>query len=97
MISVSPPRWFGTRRPRRATGIPASLLEPLLGAQRQVAVELVAGILAVDEVAETAAHAALAAVEPAAGLAEVGDGAELAVDGAGGVPAAIEVVAGLLG
>lgn len=50
-----------------------------------------------DEVAEAATDAALAAVEAAAGLAEVGDGAQLAVDGAGGVPAAVEVVAGLLG
>ena len=49
------------------------------------------------EIAEAAADAALAAVEPAAGLAEVGDGRELAVDGAGGVPAAVEGVAGLLG
>jgi len=40
-----------------------------------------------DKVAEAAAHAALAAVEPAAGLAEVGHGRELAVDGARGVPA----------
>lgn len=50
-----------------------------------------------DEVAEAAADAALAAVEAAAGLAEVGHGRELAVDGAGGVPAAVEGVAGLLG
>ena len=50
-----------------------------------------------DEVAEAAADAALAAVEPAAGFAEVGHGRELAVDGAGGVPAAVEGVAGLLG
>ena len=50
-----------------------------------------------DEVAEAAADAALAAVEPAAGFAEVGHGRELAVDGAGGVPAAVEGVAGFLG
>lgn len=50
-----------------------------------------------DEVAEAAADAALATVKAAAGLAEVGDGAELAVDGAGGVPARVEVVAGALG
>lgn len=49
------------------------------------------------EIAEAAPHAAFAAVEPAAGFAEVGDGGELAVDGAGGVPAAVEGVAGLLG
>ena len=50
-----------------------------------------------DEVAEAAAHAALAAVEPAARLPEVGDGRQLAVDGPRGVPAAVEGVAGLLG
>lgn len=49
-----------------------------------------------DEVAEAATHAALAAVEATTRLAEVGDGAELAVDGPGGVPPAVEVVAGLL-
>lgn len=50
-----------------------------------------------DEVAEAAADAALAAVEAAAGLAEVGDGAQLAVDGPSGVPARVELVAGALG
>jgi hypothetical protein len=50
----------------------------------------------VDEVAEAAADAALAAVEAAARLAEVGDGGQLAVDGAARVPAAVERVAGLL-
>jgi len=48
------------------------------------------------EVAEAAADAALAAVQPAARLAEVGDGRELAVDGARGVPARVQGVAGLL-
>ena len=50
-----------------------------------------------DEIAEPAPHAPFAAVEAAAGFAEVGDGGEFAVDGAGGVPAAVEGVAGLLG
>jgi hypothetical protein len=48
----------------------------------------------VDEVAIAAAHAALAAVEATAGLAEVGDGRKLAVDGAAGVPARVERIAG---
>lgn len=47
-----------------------------------------------DEIAEAAAHAPLAAVEPAAGFAEVGHGRQFAVDGAGGVPATVESVAG---
>lgn len=49
-----------------------------------------------DEIAEAAPHAPFPAVEPAAGLAEIGHGGELAVDGAGGVPARVERVAGLL-
>lgn len=46
------------------------------------------------EVAETPSYASLAAVEATARLAEVGDGRELAVDGARGVPAGVERVAG---
>ena len=69
----------------------------LLGGELDGALEVWAGVLAVYKVAEAAADAALAAVQAAAGLAEVGDGAELAVDGARGVPAAVESVAGLLG
>lgn len=50
-----------------------------------------------DEIAEAAAHAAFAAVEAAARFTEIRHGRELAVDGAGGVPARVEGVAGLLG
>lgn len=46
-----------------------------------------------DEVAEAATNAALAGVEATASLSEVGNGAELAVDGATGVPAGIQLVA----
>lgn len=49
-----------------------------------------------DEIAEAGAHAPLARVEPAARLAKVRHGAQLAVDGARGVPARVEGVAGLL-
>jgi len=49
-----------------------------------------------DEIAEPAAHAALAAVQSAARLAEIRDRREFAVDGARGVPAAVESVAGFL-
>lgn len=105
MISTSLLGWplvpltggLGAGGPRGAAGGAAALLEPLLGAEHEVAVELVGGVLAVDEVAEAAADAALARVEAAAGLAEVGDGGQLAVDGPRGVPARVEVVAGLLG
>ena len=49
------------------------------------------------EIAEATPDAPFAAVEPAAGFPEVGHGAEFAVDGAGGVPARVERVAGFLG
>lgn len=94
--SVSPPRRLRAGRPCRAAGIPPSFLKPLLGTQRQIPVELIAGILAVNKVTKAAAHATLATVETAARLAEVGNGAEFAVDGPGGVPAAIQVIAGFL-
>lgn len=87
-------------RCRRSAGaplVPATRLEPLLRAERELAVELLAGVLAVDEIAEAAADAALARVKAAAGLAEVCNGAELAVYGARGVPAAVEGVGGDLG
>ena len=46
-----------------------------------------------DEIAEATADAAFAGVEAAAGLAEVGDGGELAVDGAAGVPTRVKAIA----
>jgi hypothetical protein len=49
-----------------------------------------------DEIAEAASDTALAAVQAATRFAKVGDGRELAVDGAGSVPPAIERVAGFL-
>jgi hypothetical protein len=48
------------------------------------------------EVAEAAADTSLAAVKATACLAEIGDGRELAVNGAAGVPAAVKGIAGLL-
>jgi hypothetical protein len=84
------------RTPAHAPLVPATLLKPLAGAHVEIAIELRAGLLAMDEVAEAAADAALARVEAAARLAEVGDGRQLAVDGAARVPAAVERVTGLL-
>ena len=94
--SIPPPRGLGTRTPTHTPLIPTALAEPLLGAQLQLALQLGTGVLAMDEVAEAAAHAALAAVQAAARLAEVGHGRELAVDRARRVPAAVERVAGFL-
>lgn len=95
--SISLPRRLRARTPAHTALIPTAGAQPLLGAELELALQLGAGFLAVDEVAKPAAHAAFAAVEPAAGFAEVGHGRELAVDGAGGVPAAVEGVAGGLG
>ena len=50
-----------------------------------------------DEIAEATPDTAFPAIEPATCFPEVRDGGELAVYGAGGVPAAVEGVAGGLG
>lgn len=50
-----------------------------------------------DEVAETASHTSLARVEATTSFAEIRHGGEFAIDGARGVPSAVELVAGLLG
>jgi hypothetical protein len=93
--SLASRRWCGT--PAHAPLITTSLLEPLARAHVQLAIQLCRRFLAMYEVAEAAAHTALAAVETTAGFAEIGDGREFAVDGAAGVPAAVERVARFLG
>jgi len=50
-----------------------------------------------NEVTETAAHAALATVEATAGFSEVGDGRKFAVYRPRGIPARVKRVAGCLG
>ena len=94
---ISPPRRFRARGPRHAPLIPPPRAQPLLRRELELAFQLRARLLAVDEVAEAAADTALAAVEATARLPEVCDGRELAVDGASGVPARVELVAGGLG
>lgn len=94
--SIPLPRRLRARTPRRAALVPAARLQPLLHAELELAVQLRRRLLAVDEVAEAAAHAALARVEAAARLAEIRHGRQLAVDGARGVPARVERVARLL-
>ena len=95
--SIPLPRRLGTRTPRHTPLIPASLPQPLLRAQLQLPIQLRARLLAMYEIAEAGPHAAFAAVQPAARFPEVGHGAQLAVDGARGVPARVERVARLLG
>ena len=71
--------------------------QPLLRPQLQFPLQLRTRLLAMDEIAEPAPHASFPAVEAATGFSEIGDGGQLAVDGARGVPAAVKGVAGLLG
>lgn len=95
-LGKPPSRWLGRRGPTGALLIPPTHAQPLLGAELELAVQVFAGVLAMDEVAEAAAHAAVARVEAAAGFAEIGHRAELAIDGPRGVPPAVELVAGFL-
>lgn len=96
---MPPPRRLRARTPSDAPLVPTTVLQPLLSAQRQVPVQLLARALAMDEVAEAAPAAPLAAVqaETTARFSEVGDGRQLAVYGARRVPARVELIAGLLG
>ena len=94
---ITPPGGLRARSAAHALLVAAAHLKPFLGGELELALEIGRGVLAVDEVAEAAADAALTRVEAAAGLAEIGDGAQLAVDGAAGVPARIKLVAGALG
>jgi hypothetical protein len=82
--------------PRHAPRIATTLLEPLARAHVQLAIQLGTRFLAMDKVAEAAAHAALARVEATTRLAEVRHGRQFAVDGAAGVPARVEGVARFL-
>ena len=49
-----------------------------------------------DEIAEAASNASFPTVQPTTGFAEIGDGRELAVDGASCIPARVQRVAGFL-
>ena len=59
---VSPPRRLRAWAPAGTSRIPAPFLQPLLCAETELAVELGTGVLPVNEIAEAASHAALAAV-----------------------------------
>lgn len=50
-----------------------------------------------NEIAESSSYTAFAGVEATAGFAEICHGREFGVDGACGVPAGVEGVAGFLG
>jgi hypothetical protein len=91
------PRRLRRRTPTHAPLIPSPGPQPLLRRQLQLSVQLRTRLFPMYEVAEPASDAAFAAVEPTARFAEIRHGRELAVDGARGIPARVERVAGLLG
>lgn len=59
VLLVTAPRGLWGGRAGGGAFVAAAVLEPLLGAEGEVAVEVLGGVLAVDEVAEAAADTAL--------------------------------------
>ena len=94
--SISLPRRFRTRTPRHTPLIPPPLSQPLLRPQLQLPIQLRTRFLPMYKIAEPPSDTAFAAIQPATRFSEIGHGAELAVDGPGGVPARVERIAGLL-
>ena len=92
-VSIPPPR-LRARRTRRAARTRLHL-EPLLRRQLQLALQLGTGILAVNKIAEPAAHTSFARVQSTACLAKICYRTQLAVDWPRGVPPRVEVLAGL--
>jgi len=95
-LSISLSCWFWARTPTSAPLISASQSQPFLGTQLQLPVQVIAWVFPVDEIAESSSHASFATIQSTAGFPEIGDWAEFTVDGAGGVPAGVEGVAGFL-
>lgn len=95
--SIPLPHRFRRGASRRAPIIPPPSSQPLLCPQFQLPIQLRTRFLPVNEIAEPAPHTSFPAVEPTTRFSEIGDGGQLAVDGAGGVPAAVEGVTGGLG
>lgn len=90
-------RRLRTRTPTHTPLIMPPLPQPLLHPQLQLPLQLRTRLLPMNEIAEPASYAAFTAIESTARLSEIGHRRQLAVDGAGGVPAGIEGVAGGLG
>jgi hypothetical protein len=93
-LSIPLSRRFRARTPTLTPFIPSSQPQPLLRAQLQLALQLLAWILAMYEIAEAAAHTAFTGIQPAARLAEIRHGGQLAVDRACSVPARVKRFAG---
>ncbi len=86
------PRRLGARAPGHTTVIPTPLLQPLLGAELQLPLQLRTGFLSVDEVAEPSSDTALSRIQSTTGLSEIRHGRKFAVDGPGGIPPAVKRV-----
>ena len=72
--------------------VATALSQPLLRRKLQLSVQLRRRLLAVNEVAETAAHTSIAAVQPATCLPEVRNRAQLAIDRPSCVPPAVQAL-----
>ena len=70
----SAPGGLGARAAAGAARISAALLEPLLGAQSQLAIKLRCRIFPVNEIAEAPSYTPFTAIEPTTGFSEIGDG-----------------------
>lgn len=95
-LLIPSPGRFRAGRARRAAA-PRSYLEPLLGAELELPLQLRAGVFAVYEVTKPSTDTALARVQTAAGLAEIRHGAEFAINRPSSVPARVQIVARFLG
>lgn len=93
IIAPRPLRPAGAGAPRNTPLIATSHLQPLLHAQFQLALQVLARLLAVDEITEPAAHAPFARVESTARLTKIRHGTQLAVYRSRRIPPRIQRVA----
>ena len=80
-------RRLRTRASRDTALVASAHFQPLPRRHIEIAIEFWTGLFSMDEVAEAAANAALAAIEAAAGFAKIGNRRQLAVYRATGIPA----------
>jgi len=90
---VPGPRRLRACTPAHTALIATALTQPLLRSELQLSVQFWRRLLAVNEVAETAAHTSVAAVQPAACFPKVRDRAQLAVDRSTCVPSTVQALA----
>ena len=90
---VSGPRRLRACTPAHTALVATALTQPLLRRKLQLSVQLWRRLLAVNEVAETAAHTPIAAVQSAACLPEIRNRTQLAVDRSSRIPSAVQALA----